>query len=870
MDTALVSSETVDLLSRITGQKLRQQDLTPPVIFLAALITVLLGVMLMDGTITDEEKQRWQQTLNRFIPGQGNVRQLTQLMSKGVRQNQVYKKLNELLTLTAPLSESERLLLIGFGYEMSAADGDMDAREKKYLQAIANRLGINPQYLAVLEAGFTHQGTVEPAALNEVQSLLDPARFHELDTMFVKAASDMLAALPSKPEDQGTPQHQALSYGQLKEFQTYRKQLDNLCYQVFEIIQDCNTRDFLPQTLAEEIGKVSRKLQSPSFRLAVVGEFSQGKSTLLNALLGEKIQPVRAIPCSGSVTVLKYGAQRRVVCRYKNGREEEIPFDQYQVKAAIPKEAARSHRSDELAQSDIDEIIFEHPDFELCRSGVEILDSPGLNEHPERTAITQKLLKHTDAAIFLTNAMRLLPEKEKELIQDVRTQLNGGQENQPVENLFLLVNFMDLLDEEEDTQDVVQRLERFVKEKNLLVTGENRIHYISAKAALKAILNKTEDEYLKAFQSFIQSIEKFLTVERGSLEIKQAVTKINALIQEGLEGLHQAEEVLDGKLELSEAERQKIFEQIGEVSGRDGKVTYLVNQLMQQSFEEAEESWNEWAEELGDRIAEKRANWSSKHSHIWSQDKLIRDYADQFARDLSKELDEWVNKKLWNLIVKQNIEVLDKKVIDEIEAIRQGFQLFDQQLSTSLVTQFNNVVVAGDIRGIETGGLGIASSIDSDISGAGGFFGGLGAGGLVAAALVVFTGVGIIPIILGGLAAAAGGSFGLGLLDVDGIHVQIKQKVFDLGFEKFKESLEEIFEKITERISSVFNERDEAASEIIAKAISLYENLLEQQEKAHKATLEQREADKAWISQKRQELEQVQKNIEAVLNQSGV
>jgi len=212
MDTALVGSETVELLSHITRQKLSQRDLTPPVIFLTALVTVLLGVMLVDGTVTDEEKQRWQKTINRFIPPAGNARQLTQLLSKGIRQNQVYKKLNELQTLAAPLSESERLLLIGFGYEMSAADGDMDTREKKYLEVIANRLGINSQYLAVLEAGFTHQGTVEPTALGEVQSLLDPARFHELDTMFVKAARDMLAALPSKPEHKGKQKHPANRY----------------------------------------------------------------------------------------------------------------------------------------------------------------------------------------------------------------------------------------------------------------------------------------------------------------------------------------------------------------------------------------------------------------------------------------------------------------------------------------------------------------------------------------------------------------------------------------------------------------------------------------------------------------------------------
>jgi DNA replication protein DnaC len=187
----------------------------------------------------------------------------------------------------------------------------MDTREKKYLELIANRLGINSQYLAVLEAGFTHQGTVELASLDEVQSLLDPARFHELDTVFVKAASDMLTALPAKPEHKGTQQHRPSSYEQLKEFQKYRKQLYNLSAQVFQIVQDCNNRDFLSQTLAEEIGKVSQKLQSQRFRVAVVGEFSQGKSTLLNALLGKEIQPVRAIPCSGTVTVLKYGALRQ-------------------------------------------------------------------------------------------------------------------------------------------------------------------------------------------------------------------------------------------------------------------------------------------------------------------------------------------------------------------------------------------------------------------------------------------------------------------------------------------------------------------------------------------------------------------------------
>jgi uncharacterized tellurite resistance protein B-like protein/GTPase SAR1 family protein len=856
MDTSLIGAEAVDLLSHITGQKLSQRDLTPPVIFLTALLTVLLGVMLADGTITDEEKQRWQKTINQFIPAEGNVRQFTQLLSKGVRQNQVYKKTRELLTLTAPLSESEKLLLISFGYEMSAADGEIDTREKKYLEAVAKLLGINTRSLTVLEAGFTHQGTVETAALDEVQFLLDPARFHELDTLFVKAASDMLAVLPAKPEYRGTQQHLALSYGQLKEFQKYRKQLDNLFYQVFQIVQDCNNRDFLPQALAEEVGKVSRKLQSQRFRVAVVGEFSQGKSTLLNALLGEEIQPVRAIPCSGTVTVLKYGAHKRVICRYKDKRQEEISFEQYQLKAAISEEAALGSFSDELVQSEIEEIIFEHPDLDLCRSGVEIVDSPGLNEHPDRTAITQQLLKGTDAVIFLANASRPLTQGERNLMQDLKVQLNGGRTDEPAENLFVAVNFMDLLRREKDRQDVRQRLERFVQGQNI-ITGENRVHFISAQATLDAILAGTEDDYLKAFQSFTQSIEKFLTVERGSLEIKQASTRISGLIQEGLDGLHQAEEILDGNVNLSEGDKQKILEQIGEASGRDVRIRRIADQLIQQSFEQANEAWDKWAEELGDRIADKSAYWSSNANE---KAKIFQDYTNQFIRDISAELNNWIIQDVENGILRPNIEYLEREISQEIEAIHSSLKTLDLKIGSNLSSQID--LSLSDV-GVK---MNITSSIGSNNSDEGGigFLGSLGGGGLVASALLAFTGLGLIPIALAGGAAA----FGLGWLfgeDKDKVHAQLKQTVYDKSFENFNESTQEIFDKVGGHISSAFANRVEATTRIIEQAISILENLLEQQERVHQETQEQCKTDQAWISQKRQELEQVQRNIEAII-----
>ena len=383
-----------------------------------------------------------------------------------------------------------------------------------------------------------------------------------------------------------------LSWQGLERSKRDRQQLEVACNNLAQIIQNCTKRGVMPETLIGEVEETLQKLKSEKFRVAIVGEFSKGKSTLINALLGEEIQPVRAIACSGVITVLRYGQQKRVVCRYKNGREEEIPFEQYQVKAAISEEAAIEYRSDELGRSELEEIIFEHPDLELCRNGVEIVDSPGLNEHPDRTKITSKLLRNTDAVIFLSSALQVLTEAERErLNKDLKPQLDGGNQNEPANNLFVVVNFIDQLRREKDKQQVQQLVEKIMHGQNPIIHGENRIHFISAQAAIDAILNGIEDDYLKSFQFFCQSLEKFLTNERGLIKLQQSVTEIKKLIQLCIPELNQAENKLDEKVKDSEAEKQKVLEQIGEASGRYLKIQNFAAQLVEAAIHQTYESW---------------------------------------------------------------------------------------------------------------------------------------------------------------------------------------------------------------------------------------------------------------------------------------
>ena len=80
---------------------------------------------------------------------------------------------------------------------------------------------------------------------------------------------------------------------------------------------------------------------------------------------------------------------------------------------------------------------------------------------------------------------------------------------------------------------------------------------------------------------------------------------------------------------------------------------------------------------------------------------------------------------------------------------------------------------------------------------------------------------------------------------------------------KFKDDVIAKLEKI---IISVLDERLELATKAIAQAIAFYNDFLEQQERYQQETLEQREAEKAWIYQQRQELAQMQDGILVILN----
>src|ERR1035437_5775483 len=64
------------------------------------------------------------------------------------------------------------------------------------------------------------------------------------------------------------------------------------------------------ERIANETRALAERVGEGRFYLACVGQFKRGKSTLLDALVGESILPTGVTPVTSVPTVVRYGKER--------------------------------------------------------------------------------------------------------------------------------------------------------------------------------------------------------------------------------------------------------------------------------------------------------------------------------------------------------------------------------------------------------------------------------------------------------------------------------------------------------------------------------------------------------------------------------
>ena len=289
-----------------------------------------------------------------------------------------------------------------------------------------------------------------------------------------------------------------------------------------------------------------------AFHLVIVGEFSRGKSTFVNALLGKKILPATKKPTTAVISKIIYSRQPQYRIFHKNNRVPQNLSEQEFLKLTAPKEPdasdPQSVREYDLIQKEIDSIDYAEigQPLKFCRDNVEVVDTPGTNDlNLGRMEITYGYLNQADACILLLSATQPLSKSEAEFLKE---RILGNK----IQDIFFVISGRDRLHGNKDEE---RRVITFV-ERNLTsilpanFNLQNRLFLVSGRTAL-LYRRKQNGEVLKpkyeaeipanfeetGFIEFETALGNFLSNDKGAVKLNRYirdVKKIFAMIYHDL------------------------------------------------------------------------------------------------------------------------------------------------------------------------------------------------------------------------------------------------------------------------------------------------------------------------------------------------
>jgi predicted GTPase len=184
--------------------------------------------------------------------------------------------------------------------------------------------------------------------------------------------------------------------------------------------------------IVEEVRNLAARVSEGRFYLACIGQFKRGKSTLINALVGEPVLPVGFVPVTAVPTVIRYGPHKKARVQSREGKWQEIDasdLNQYVSEEHNPENTKGVGGAEVFVPS------------ALLSTGMCLVDTPGLGSvFTGNTAATQAFIPHIDAALVVVGADPPLAGEELALVEAVGRQ---------VQNLILVLNKADRATEAE-------------------------------------------------------------------------------------------------------------------------------------------------------------------------------------------------------------------------------------------------------------------------------------------------------------------------------------------------------------------------------------------------------------------------------------
>ncbi|MEC0304680.1 dynamin family protein [Terribacillus saccharophilus] len=459
-------------------------------------------------------------------------------------------------------------------------------------------------------------------------------------------------------------------------------------------------RTSLEETLPQShnisrLNELLEDMEADYYTVVVVGEFKNGKSTFINALLGQELMPADATPTTATINAIFHQDEPALHIVSQDGSIQESELSSNMLRRYT---ASGNFRPEEVKYLK----VFTPAD--LLRERIVLVDTPGVNDvNEQRAEVTHQFIPRTDILIFITSIEAGMSSTEAKFLEEYA--MKHGK------NIIFVTNFIDRLDEEE-LDEAIEYVERRIQ--HVMQDAEQRVYPISAKLALEAKERQEEELYaasgFKAIEEAIQ--KKLLSSERSQQKDEAYHNRLN-WIKKNI----QLE--LETNKQLAEEDLDSLQKKIG---------------LISQWFDASPR----WEAQLQSYMDEKRDDitYMTQKSLVYFSKKLKREaeaqinaYQGSNVKQLTerqlplfvqRQVEQWLeayNPSIGELLFKLERAVAEglstsfKKEIN-IQAGRDEFIAFQQFIAPIEVEASNTNVKAGiivgavgTVAGLATGGL---------------------------------------------------------------------------------------------------------------------------------------------------------------------
>jgi small GTP-binding protein len=270
-----------------------------------------------------------------------------------------------------------------------------------------------------------------------------------------------------------------------------------------------------------------RKLMEDRFHLVVVGEFNHGKTTFVNALLGEHALPVGVTPTTATIHHIRWAEQPEAFVVTTSGEKRPLPFD----------EAKRFAVGGGAPTDEVDHLEIGYP-APLLRERILLVDTPGVNDLSlQRSDITYSYIPRADAVLFLLDAGQILKESERIFLNDKLLKASRDK-------IVFVITKWDLLSPDEQREALA-----YAKNHLSTLVKDPVVFPVSAETAIGGNTGPSGLPELVAF------LTRFLAEERGRILLDNALGEglgVAQLLSKGVDArrrsIHMNTEQIDRRI----------------------------------------------------------------------------------------------------------------------------------------------------------------------------------------------------------------------------------------------------------------------------------------------------------------------------------